>query len=626
MKTLLARHVLNAVLLLSGYSLLAADLPSATTANRLHSAEAVFRGEVATVQSYQDAADHHVYTRTVVRVEEVFKGKVPAMVFLVNRGGTAGSVGEANDLAPQFAPGQERLFFVRRGANGKLTLARGESSSPDLIPGRDTLQELRNKTKGTALPGADVTDNSAAPDSSPLSFQPNDDTPPFSGATNLISGPNTIGPRFLQQDRGESIPYLIDVTFMDPALTVTQGVAAVQQAIAAWSSVTSLKFTFAGLQDFGTDAADAPAGDGVLRIQLHDHYKFTGGGQGDGVAVGGQGYVVDPISSGWTGGGNVIGNDFYHTTSPWVIVQTTNTEFHDPVNLAECLGHEIGHALGLAHSSNDPNETNQLLSQAIMYFALHLDGRGARLNEWDTNDIQQIYPFNTPPYAYGRILNAIDMPTQIFIPGVNSVEIPGFDLQTPTNNLVFETSAASSGNGFFTNQNNVIFYVPNGFFGDQTPFDPTSGEFYDIIYARFSDGTNASPYVAAPVLAFYGDSYSEGVPDSWRSTYFGDPSPFAGPNRHATNDFDGDGYSNLQEFLFGSDPTDKTSNLRITSFSTSHMQWQAKAYEVYEVYSSTNLKNWQLQQNPLTPTNSTGVASNLLNGNPKQFFRVMKVP
>jgi hypothetical protein len=116
------------------------------------------------------------------------------------------------------------------------------------------------------------------------------------------------------------------------------------------------------------------------------------------------------------------------------------------------------------------------------------------------------------------------------------------------------------------------------------------------------------------------------VPDSWRNTYFGDPSPFAGPNRHATNDFDGDGYNNLQEFLFGSNPADRTSNLRITSFSTSNMQWQAKGYEVYEVYSSTNLKNWQLQQNPLTPTNSIGVATNLLNSSSKQFFRVMKVP
>ena len=89
---------------------------------------------------------------------------------------------------------------------------------------------------------------------------------------------------------------------------------------------------------------------------------------------------------------------------------------------------------------------------------------------------------------------------------------------------------------------------------------------YDDIYARYSDGVNASPYARILVISFSPDSYSEGIPDAWRSTYFGSIDPSAGPNRHANDDFDGDGYSNLQEYLLGSDPTDRTSNLRITSF------------------------------------------------------------
>lgn len=55
-------------------------------------------------------------------------------------------------------------------------------------------------------------------------------------------------------------------------------------------------------------------------------------------------------------------------------------------------------------------------------------------------------------------------------------------------------------------------------------------------------------------------------------------------------------------------------------------QSQAKGYEVYELYSSSNLVNRQLAQNPLKRTSTTGVATNFANGGPTQFFRVTKVP
>jgi len=156
--------------------------------------------------------------------------------------------------------------------------------------------------------------------------------------------------------------------------------------------------------------------------------------------------------------------------------------------------------------------------------------------------------------------------------------------------------------------------------------DPAGTSYYGIIYARYSDGTNASPHVRIRVVALYSDGYSEGLPDSWRTTYFGSPDPFAGPNRHPGDDYDGDGYTNLQEWLLGSNPADPASNLRITSFVTTNIQWQAKGYELYELYSSTNFNNWTRAINPVLPTNSAGSATPLTNGKPKQFFRVGKVP
>ena len=67
--------------------------------------------------------------------------------------------------------------------------------------------------------------------------------------------------------------------------------------------------------------------------------------------------------------------------------------------------------------------------------------------------------------------------------------------------------------------------------------------------------TNPSGSVtSAPALLMI-DSDADGVPDSWEQTYF------AGLTNSATADFDGDGSSNLQEFLDGTNPTNSISVL-----------------------------------------------------------------
>ena len=219
---------------------------------------------------------------------------------------------------------------------------------------------------------------------------------------------------------------------------------------------------------------------------------------------------------------------------------------------------------------------------------------------------------------------------------MNTVQVRGYDLQGGPLTLV--TADQSTLNGTFSVANSNITYSVNGFGDGGSRLDPTGDSFWDTIYARYSDGTNASPSINVSVLSINADSYSEGTPDSWRQAFFGNSNPSVGTHHHATDDADNDGFNNITEWQLGSNPTNKNSNLRITSFSPLKLQFPAKGYEVYELYGSTNLSNWTRVLNPIVPTNfipgtnllnitnSIGVATGFTNGSRWQFFRIQKVP
>jgi hypothetical protein len=63
----------------------------------------------------------------------------------------------------------------------------------------------------------------------------------------------------------------------------------------------------------------------------------------------------------------------------------------------EIVTHEVGHVIGLGHSSENPNEPDPNLENATMYFLAHLDGRGATLMEDDIAGVSFIYPVDTDP-------------------------------------------------------------------------------------------------------------------------------------------------------------------------------------------------------------------------------------
>jgi hypothetical protein len=120
---------------------------------------------------------------------------------------------------------------------------------------------------------------------------------------------------------------------------------------------------------------------------------------------------------------------------------------------------------------------------------------------------------------------------------------------------------------------------------------PASSHTFTLDYL-LADGTRSAMSQPGTGKTWGEDNNYDGLPDDWEARYFG-PDPSNWPS--ASADSDGDGATNLQEFLAGTDPTDPNSVLRVRITPTAQgprLDWNTEPGIIYQVQSRGADQTW----------------------------------
>lgn len=414
--------------------------------NLLRSSAAVVVGTVTGIESGTAGPDGAIYTYVHVQPERVIKGPTGLQPLALREPG--GFIGERSQVifgSPEFWVGERTLLFLSRNPDGTLqtnSLAMGKytlsvnaaghttavrdfgSGASMFVPStgkmveasRQTqrflplLKRLRQIAHAERRTGSPVERLTLVPEelaSTPTRFQE---------AFTYLSNPPA---RWFQPDSGQPVTYLVDSTG-DSTLGFASTQAAVDAGLAAWSTVPTSSLI---LQDGGTTSPGRFSPCDINRLTFNDPYgEITDPSNCSGIlAIGGY----------CSGGGSTVVNG---TTFSQIAVGkiTFNNGwggcgFWNQCNVAEVMTHELGHTIGLGHTS---------VSNATMYAYAHFDGRCASLAADDIAGVSAIYPqIGTPGPTRTPTQTQVGTPTRTRTPAptLTPTRVPtSSPTQTPT--------------------------------------------------------------------------------------------------------------------------------------------------------------------------------------------------
>jgi matrixin len=201
--------------------------------------------------------------------------------------------------------------------------------------------------------------------------------------------------RWFEFDGGGSVTFFAD-TKGQPGLA-DGGFGEFQTALAAWTNepTTPIRYLYGGKTTARGGLKNFDDTNAILFEDPNDEisgvYDCSKGGT---LAVGGPWFASDTTArfNGQTY--DIIqGADIVINNGLECFFQSSGS----PQRAAEELfAHELGHTLGLGHSSESRSESNPVLRDALMFAFIHDDGRGARFGSDDLAGIRSLYAPNVP--------------------------------------------------------------------------------------------------------------------------------------------------------------------------------------------------------------------------------------
>lgn len=364
------------------------------------SADAIVIATVAHIETVA-GRDGAISTLVTLEVEERYKGHVPPVVTLKEPGGRLGDRQLWVAGSPRFARGERQLVFLSARRDGTVRTTALGLGQFRLVPHPRTGDTMAERTVDALVLGSRplrrvplrkllrTLGRTARADAgraaAPLLAEPPELFAPglereTVEAFQVMDAPPA---RWFEPDSAQPVVYGVD-PLGDTKLGPSASLAAIDGALAAWTNVSGSSIVLAR----GGAVAPAPLScDGVTQVVFNDPFDEMPSPVGCSGVLALGGYCSGSAHT------EVNGLTFYRIAEGNVTFNSGfgGCSFWTTANLAEVATHELGHTIGIGHSSEEDNAAPEL-KDATMYYRAHFDGRGAAVHADDIDALRFIYP------------------------------------------------------------------------------------------------------------------------------------------------------------------------------------------------------------------------------------------